>query len=341
MARVVLLVLALAAVALAWQPHLFSSMTRSRALFDSFTLRYNKTYTTDAERQKRFAIFVSNVAYINSFNAAGNATYSLGINQFADLTNAEFRAMMNGYRANPNAIRNEIKAQDIPRREVTCPSNGAMYTCDWRQAGVVTPIKNQGQCGSCWAFSAVASSEGAHALNTGKLVSLSEQNLVDCSKAEGNQGCNGGLMDQAFQYIIKNDGIDTEASYPYKGVDGACKYKAADSGATLTSFKNLPRGNEATLAQACESVGPISVAIDASHNSFQFYTSGVYYEPGCSTTQLDHGVTVVGYGVDQGKDFWLVKNSWGTSWGMQGYILMSRNRDNNCGIATQPSYPIA
>lgn len=194
--------------------------------------------------------------------------------------------MMNGYKVNPNRTRNEIAAKDIPASpEVTCPTNG-MYTCDWRQAGVVTPIKNQGQCGSCWAFSAVASTEGAHALATKSLVSLSEQNLVDCSQKEGNQGCNGGLMDQAFEYIIKNEGIDTEASYPYKAVQGACKFNKGNVGATLTSFKDLPKGNEATLAQACASVGPISVAIDASHNSFQFYQTGVYYEPACSTTQV-------------------------------------------------------
>jgi len=213
-------------------------------------------------------------------------------------------------------------------------------SCDWRNAGVVTAIKNQGQCGDCWAFSAVASTEGAHALSTGNLVSLSEQNLCDCSTAEGNNGCNGGLMDYAFKYVISNGGIDTEASYPYTGVQGSCHYSAGNSGATLSSYRDIPTGSETDLTTAIGSVGPISVAIDASHSSFQFYTGGVYYEAACSSTQLDHGVTAVGYGVQGSSDFYIVKNSWGTAWGISGYILMSRNRDNNCGIATDASYPI-
>jgi len=318
------------------------STVQNRLAFDRFVQQYNKSYSDATERIRRFKIFCDNKQYIETFNAAGQATYTLAVNEYADMTNAEFVSKMTGLLKNA-AVEKHIESPDaLPAHpEVTCPANGAQYTCDWRQAGVVTPIKNQGQCGSCWAFSAVASTEGAHALATGKLVSLSEQNLVDCSTAEGNQGCSGGLMDQAFTYIMKNKGIDTEASYPYQGVQGKCAYKAANSGATITNYKNLPTGNENTLQQACQSVGPISVAIDASHASFQFYSSGVYYDAACSSTQLDHGVTVVGYGVLTGSNFWLVKNSWGTSWGLAGYILMSRDKNNNCGIATMPSYPLA
>jgi len=212
---------------------------------------------------------------------------------------------------------------------------------DWVSKGAVTGIKNQGQCGSCWSFSTTGSVEGAHFLSTGKLVSLSEQNLVDCSTSEGNDGCNGGLMDYAFQYIIKNHGIDTEASYSYTATGpNACHFKAADVGATITSYTDVASGNEAALATAVDKQ-PVSVAIDASHTSFQLYSSGVYYEPSCSTSQLDHGVLAVGYGTDGSSDFWYVKNSWGTSWGIKGYIWMSRNRNNNCGIATAASYPIS
>jgi len=146
-------------------------------------------------------------------------------------------------------------------------------------------------------------------------------------------------MDQAFQYIITNNGIDTESSYPYEGQDDTCRYSASNIGATLSSFKDVTSGSESALTSAIMSIGPISVAIDASHSSFQFYTSGVYYEPNCSPSQLDHGVLAVGYGTE-GKDYYIVKNSWGTSWGMSGYILMSRGRSNNCGIATMSSYPI-
>lgn len=182
-------------------------------------------------------------------------------------------------------------------------------------------------------------------MKTKNLVSLSEQNLVDCSGPEGNLACGGGEMDAAFQYVIKNKGIDTEKSYPYVDVNKQvntekCLFKRKNVGATITSYKNIPSGDETALKEAVATVGPISVAIDASNPSFTFYNSGVYDEPDCSTTVLDHGVTAVGYGTLDGEDYWLVKNSWGTDWGNNGYILMSRNKNNQCGIATNSSYPI-
>merc|ERR1719305_195314 len=282
-------------------------------------------------------IFMENKQKIAKHNTRfhkGHHNYQLEMNHYGDLLTHEFQGMMNGYRMdlkqNGTGL---LGATYISPANVQLPKN-----VDWRTSGAVTPVKNQGQCGSCWAFSATGSLEGQHFKKTGKLVSLSEQNLVDCEKQDF--GCMGGLMAHAFAYIEKNNGIDTESSYPYTAKTGKkCLFKPKDVGATLQSYKTIPTGKEDELQKAVASVGPVSVAIDASQRSFHFYKKGVYYEPDCSSIRLDHGVLAVGYGTDTGKDYWLVKNSWGTTWGMEGYIQMSRNRKNNCGIATAACYP--
>jgi len=298
---------------------------------------YNKQYTHREESFRR-AIFESHLTIIEHHNLrfdAGEKSYRLGVNEYADLLNGEFRQLMNGYKSADKKPAPETL--DVDENEQLPTS------VDWRGKGAVTDIKNQAQCGSCWAFSTTGSVEGQHFLATKELVVLSEQNLMDCSYAEGNQACEGGLMDQAFEYIIKNKGIDTEASYPYTAQDSrTCKYNVANRGAGVLSYVDVKSGNEKALQKASATIGPISVAIDASQTSFQLYSDGVYDEPECSSSQLDHGVLVVGYDNDSasGKDFWLVKNSWGKTWGLSGYIKMSRNKNNQCGIATQASYPV-
>jgi len=169
-------------------------------------------------------------------------------------------------------------------------------------------------------------------------VSLSEQNLVDCD--DNDSGCGGGLMDRAFSYIKQNGGIDTEKSYPYKGVDGKCRFSKSNVGAKVTGFKDIPSEDENALRQAVQTVGPISVAIWADFPGFRFYKSGVLVTDDCPDGALDHGVLAVGYGTLGKQDYWLVKNSWGASWGNKGYILMARNHDNMCGIASKSSYPL-
>jgi len=297
----------------------------------------NKRYS-DAEEHVRRATWESNLKKVQEHNLQadlGVHTFWLGMNKYADMSVTEFAKKMNGY----NVTMRGEHTQD--RHTFTFnPLTDLPDTVDWRDKGYVTPIKDQGQCGSCWAFSSTGSLEGQHFKATGKLVSLSEQNLVDCSGKQGNMGCNGGLMDQAFQYIKDNMGIDTEDSYPYEAVDNQCRFKAANVGATDTGFTDITSKDENALQQAVATVGPISVAIDAGHTSFQLYKHGVYNEPFCSQVRLDHGVLAVGYGTDTGKDYWLVKNSWGTGWGDSGYIKMSRNKRNQCGIATASSYPL-
>jgi len=262
-----------------------------------------------------------NVDYINEFNAR-NATFTVAMNKFGDLTGQQFAKYYSGLLASSSRKPAQIFAKA-----------GLPDTFDWRQQGAVTQVKNQEQCGSCWSFSTTGSVEGCHFLATKSLASLSEQNLVDCSWNQGNEGCNGGLMTQAMDYIISNGGIDTEKSYPYTARDGSCTYQSSNSGSTLGSYNNVAPGDESALQNSVYQ-GPTSVAIDASHSSFQFYSSGVYSEPDCSSQQLDHGVLAIGWGTDGSQDYWLVKNSWGADWGQQGYIWMARNDNNMCGIAT-------
>ena len=298
--------------------------------FNYWMKNFNKSYE-EHEMSKKYYKWLENKRFIENHNSQDKG-FELGLNQFADMENSEW---FTRYGVNHKLVATDYNLPVEWEKDDTLPKS-----VDWRKKGVVTNVKNQQQCGSCWAFSAVGSMEGQHALKTGKLVSLSESQIVDCDINGTDEGCSGGLMDGAFKYVINTSGIESEKDYPYVPEDDPCNFTKNKVVATFSNYSDV-KGGEEGLKRAVSAVGPISVAIDASNPSFQFYKNGVYYEPDCSSSMLDHGVTLVGYGTTKnGTDYWIVKNSWGESWGQKGYIWMARNRDNNCGIATQPSYPI-
>lgn len=303
--------------------------------WEDFKLAHGKSYGTSQEELLRLKIYEANKKLIEEHNTKfmeGLASFEMGMNQFGDLTYEEFSEVI--------LCLNESRLQkDIPTYTYIPPAtlDKVPEEVDWRQQGAVTPVKNQAACGSCWAFSATGALEGQHFRKTGQLVSLSEQQLVDCSGIYGNHGCQGGMPDRAYKYIIANKGIATEQAYPYNGRDNMCQTEKG-SDVIVTGIMKVPRDEE-SLSKAVSTVGPISICIHAT-DTFRFYKKGVFTDKSCSSTYINHAVLAVGYGSEDGQDFWLVKNSWGTSWGEQGYIRMARNRDNQCAVATVSRYPL-
>jgi len=290
--------------------------------FDDYCSEYEKVYSTEKERLYRKSLFEKKLTEIFEHNA-GDSTYKKGVNKFSDLTNEEFKSRYTGYaRMTSNAVPanlDHINVEDVPN------------DIDWRTKGVVTPVKNQGGCGSCWAFAATETIESGVAIATGKLLTLSEQNMVSCTKnpkeCGGTGGCQGATAELGIDYVAQK-GISSESDYPYRGVTGTCK--ETTKAAKVGGFKKLAENKYDPLFKAVGTVGPIAISVCA---DFADYENGVFdgCKPGCV---IDHGVQAVGYGTMAGTDYWLVRNSWGRSWGTGGYINLKRYGSDSAHCGT-------
>ncbi|KAG8479505.1 hypothetical protein CXB51_029276 [Gossypium anomalum] len=302
---------------------------------EQWMVKHGRTYKNKAEKDKRFKIFKENLEYIQNFNNAGNRTYKLSINKYSDLTHDEFVAARTGY-INPG---NTVTSMETSFRYAEFTD--VPTSLDWKSKGAVTSVKDQGRCGCCWAFAAVAAVEGLNQITNGNLVSLSEQQVLDCS---GNSnGCNGGSKTQAFQYVIQNNGLTREDNYPYQAMQGTCDLqKQASQVAHISNYESVPTNSEQELLKAVSNQ-PVAVSIEGSGTDFRHYSRGIFN--GYCGTNLNHAVTIVGFGTsDDGTDYWLVKNQWGEDWGENGYIRMQRNVADSqglCGLAIRPAYPTA
>ncbi|KAF8821402.1 cathepsin CPL [Cardiosporidium cionae] len=305
--------------------------------FSKFMSDYGKKYQSFEDFKSRYAIWKTNMNFIQAHNSKGHHS-TLKMNAFGDMSAQEFKNQYLGYAKPKNlqtiAIDNEMNKVDIE----TLPKS-----VDWRKNGCVTPVKDQGMCGSCWAFSTTGAIESAVCIATGKLYSLSEQQLVDCSNNDGNQGCSGGEMQAAFTYVIQDHGLCTESDYPYLAHDQSCQQSSCHDVAPISGFKGVQAQNPSALIATIALRGPAAVAVDGGGSAFRFYSGGILDIP-CEDA-LDHAVLAVGYGTDKasGEDYWIVKNSWGAGWGENGYIRLARkSKDPNgeCGILEDISYPV-
>ncbi|XP_020089331.1 fruit bromelain-like [Ananas comosus] len=299
--------------------------------FEEWMAQYGRVYNDNDEKMRRFQIFKNNVNHIETFNNHSENSYTLGINQFTDKTNNEFISQYTGVSLPLNIETELVESFD------DVDISAVAQSIDWRDYGAVTSVRNQGSCGSCWAFSAIATVEGIYKIKTGYLVSLSEQEVLDCAVS---YGCKGGWVDKAYDFIISNNGVTSAAYYPYQGYKGTCAANSVPNSAYITGYTYVQRNNERSMMYAV-SKQPIAALIDASGNNFQYYRGGVYSGP-CGTS-LNHAITIIGYGQDSsGTKYWIVRNSWGSSWGERGYVRMARGVSSSsglCGIAMAPLYP--
>ncbi|XP_027338160.1 cysteine protease XCP1-like [Abrus precatorius] len=309
-------------------------------LFQRWKEEHQKFYRHPEEAMLRLENFKRNLKHIIEKNAKRNSPngHRLGLNRFADMSNEEFKSKFISKVKRPFSKRNSLTSGGLNVKGDSCED--APLSLDWRKKGAVTAVKDQGDCGSCWAFSSTGAIEGINAIVTGDLISLSEQELMDCDTT--NDGCDGGYMDYAFEWVINNGGIDTETDYPYTAVDGTCNVtKEETKVVSIDGYTDVAQSDSSLLCATTKQ--PVSAAIDGSSWDFQLYTGGIY-DGDCSSNpdNIDHAILIVGYGSVANEDYWIVKNSWGTSWGIEGYIYMRRNTDLKygvCAINYMASYP--
>lgn len=297
---------------------------KARTAFREFKIKHNKSYGTKNELEYRFGVFKNAMKKIEEVNNNPTKRYTLGINQFADLTFEEFSNQYLNLKMEGNADILETR-EEVPKVKV-----GAV---DWRETrGAVGAVKDQGPCGSCWAFSTVCSLEYHYFKTTGKVASFSEQELVDCAgSVYGNYGCNGGLMSNAFNYIIPSK-IGREESYPYKATRGSCQvdYDRKDRYRVL-GYSHLKGGDVSDLIEAIDKQ-VVSVAIEVKYE-FQLYKSGVYHAEASCGNRKNHAVAAVGYNTEVNDSYFIVRNSWNVGWGEDGYIKMALGTGRGtCGI---------
>ena len=306
--------------------------------FSQFQMKFNKRYESIQEVETRFDIFRDNLRFIVTHNMDSNRTFSMGVNQFTDLTSIEFKEKyITGY-GNGNPLKS------YGCKSFSSNASGAPASLDWREKGVVNPVRDQGQCGSCWAFGTTANAESVWAISTGKLLDLSEQELVDCATGKGyyNMGCNGGQMDSAFKFII-NEGQCSDSVYPYTSgttkTAGTCKQ--CDSVVKFSSCYDVTPNDQIALKGAVAK-NPVVIAIEADTRYFQSYSSGILTDAAKCGKSLDHAVEILAWGSENGVDYWTIRNSWGPDWGENGYVRLARSSSTNdagvCGLAMEPSF---
>ena len=302
-------------IAIAFTSAVVASDVNVNKQFVDFIEKYGKVYKNQAEFEHRFNIFKSSLEILSARRQVGNKTH--GITKFSDMTPEEFKATLTLKVGNQWCRPTALKfLQDVQNAD----------SLDWRAKGKVSPIKDQGQCGSCWAFSTTGFMESQLLMTNDTAETFSEQQLVDCDTTYGDAGCNGGLQQNAFNYITDN-GIMGDAGYRYTAYKGYCEYKKADAKHSVQNIKCHENASVADIKTYLNQVGPMAIALDAT--DFQYYDSGILE---CYNSNLDHAVLLVGYGTENGEDYWIVKNSWGQSWGEAGFVRVSQKASSNCAI---------